>query len=109
MKKRDKQLEEDVKLFAECCSDLKKPIAELSKKYPLNMIHSALMEVGLRMSVLNLGNENTMAIFETIMSNLGSFGTLIDQDTRAMRERGEDELDAIENWEYNFNISKTIH
>jgi len=26
-----------------------------------------------------------------------------------MRERGEDELDAIENWEYNVNISKTIH
>jgi len=109
MKNKDKQLEEDVKLFAECCSDLKEPIAQLSKKYPMNMISSALMEVGLRMSLLNLGNENTMAIFETIMSNLGGFGTLIDQDTRAMRERGENELDAIENWEYNVNISKTIH
>ena len=109
MKKKDKELEEDVKLFAECCSDLKEPIAQLSKKYPMNMISSALMEVGLRMSLLNLGNENTMAIFETIMSNLGGFGTLIDQDTRAMRERGDNELDAIENWEYNVNISKTIH
>ena len=109
MKKKNKQLEEDVKLFAECCSDLKEPIAELSKKYPLNMIHSALMEVGLRMSLLNVGNENTMMIFETIMGNLGGFGTLINEDTRAMRERGEDELDAIENWEYNVNISKTIH
>ena len=109
MKKKDKELEEDVKLFAECCSDLKEPIAQLAKKYPMNMISSALMEVGLRMSLLNLGNENTMAIFETIMSNLGGFGTLIDQDTRAMRERGENELDAIENWEYNVNISKTIH
>jgi len=50
-----------------------------------------------------------MMIFETIMGNLGGFGTLINEDTRAMRERGEDELDAIENWEYNVNISKTIH
>ena len=43
MKKKDKQLENDVKLFADCCADLKEPIAELSKKYPINMIHSALM------------------------------------------------------------------
>jgi len=67
------------------------------------------MEVGLRMSLLSVGTENTMVIFETIMGNLGGFGALVDQDTRAMRERGEDDLDAIENWEYNVNISKTIH
>ena len=109
MKKKDKQLREDVKLFADCCADLKEPIAELSKKYPINMIHSALMEVGLRMSMLSMGTENTMAIFETIMSNLGGYGTLIDEDTHATRARGDDEMNAIENWEYNVNISKTIH
>tara|TARA_R110000787_G_scaffold88702_2_gene188182 strand:- start:10439 stop:10768 length:330 start_codon:yes stop_codon:yes gene_type:complete len=109
MSKKNNELRGDAKLFIECCADLKQPVAELSKKYPINMIHSALMEVGLRMSVLSIGNENTMAIFETIMSNLGGFGALIQEDTRAMRERGEDEIDAIENWEYNVNISKTIH
>ena len=56
------QIEMD-KIFRECIEDMKKPITDLSKKYPTPLINGAMIELGLRMMLMEAGTTNTLHMF----------------------------------------------
>ena len=39
-------------MFTKCIEEMREPITELSKKYPVYIINSAMLELGLRMLLM---------------------------------------------------------
>ena len=97
------------KLFTDCLDDLKKPIADLCRKYPIAVVESALIEMGMRMILTSAGSLPALHMLSVCVQNATSIGHLIEKDLASMREEGQ-EPDALEDWMYNANITgKTIH
>ena len=96
------QIEMD-KLFRECIEDMKKPISDLSKKYPTPLINGAIIELGLRMMLMDSGTTNTLHMFSSTVAAILEKGPLVEA---FVDERDVDEFD----WLKNGNLIKpTIH
>jgi hypothetical protein len=92
------------KIFQECIEDMRKPITELSKKYPTPLINEVMIELGLRMMLINSGTTNTLHMFSSTIAVILEKGPLIE----ALRETGN-EIDEY-GWVKRGNLTKpTIH
>ena len=91
------------KLFYQCIEDMKKPITALAEKYPTHLINGAMIELGLRMMLINSGTVNTLHMFSSTVAAILEKGPLVE----AYADRhGIDEFD----WLKNGNLIKpTIH
>jgi hypothetical protein len=98
-----KNQEEMDKLFHECIEDMRKPITDLAKKYPTLLINGAMIELGVRMMLMNVGTTNTLHMFSSTVAAILETGPLI--------ETFADEHDKNEfDWLKNGNLVKqTIH
>ena len=91
------------KIFQECIEDMRKPITELSKKYPTPLINGAMIELGLRMMLMDSGTTNTLHMFSSTVASILEKGPLIDA---LLDEHDVNEYD----WLKNGNLLKqTIH
>ena len=91
------------KIFQECIEDMRKPIVELSKKYPTHLINGAMIELGLRMMLMDSGTTNTLHMFSSTVAAILEKGPLVEA---FVDERDIDEFD----WLKNGNLIKpTIH
>ena len=66
------------KLFRQCIEDMKKPITDLSKKYPTPLINRAMLELGLRMMLMDSGTTNTLHMFSSTVAAILEKGPLVD-------------------------------
>ena len=91
------------KLFYQCIEDMKKPITALAEKYPTSLINGAMIELGLRMMLINSGTINTLHMFSSTVAAILEKGPLVE----AYADRHDlDEFD----WLKNGNLLKpTIH
>ena len=91
------------KLFHQCIEDMKKPITDLADKYPTPLINGAMIELGLRMMLINSGTINTLHMFSSTVAAILEKGPLVE----AFADRHDlDEFD----WLKNGNLIKpTIH
>ena len=91
------------KLFQECIEDMRKPITDLAKKYPTHLINGAMIELGLRMMLMDSGTSNTLHMFSSTVAAILEKGPLVEA---LSNEHDIDELD----WRKNGNLTKpTIH
>jgi|TARA_R100000781_G_scaffold114803_1_gene86999 hypothetical protein len=96
-------------MFKECIEEMRKPLANMSDKYPLEIITSSLIELGLRMSMIQGGTYYTIRVFANIMDNLATFGQMIEKDLQSMVEEGQ-QPNAFDDWQYSTTKpKKTIH
>ena len=90
-------------IYQESIEDMRKPIVELSKKYPTHLINGAMIELGLRMMLMDSGTTNTLHMFSSTVASILKKGPLIDA---LLDEHDVNEYD----WLKNGNILKqTIH
>ena len=91
------------KLFQECIEEMRKPITDLSKKYPTPLINGAMIELGLRMMLMDSGTTNTLHMFSSTVAAILEKGPLVE----ALSDKHDiDEFD----WLKNGNLIKpTIH
>ena len=104
MKKRTREEE----LFMSCIDELNVPIGQLSNKYRLEVMNSSLIELGLRMAMIQGGTFYSIRVFSNIMDNLATFGQMIEKDLQAMASEGH-KPDPFEDWKYSNATKKTIH
>ena len=98
-----KNQEEMNKLFEQCIADMRKPITELAKKYPTPLINGAMIELGLRMMLMDSGTTNTLHMFSSTVAAILEKGPLVEA---LSNEHDIDEFD----WLKNGNLLKpTIH
>jgi len=91
------------KMFRECIEEMRKPITELAKKYPTPLINGAMIELGLRMMLMDSGTTNTLHMFSSTVATILEKGPLVESFTDKHRL---DEFD----WLKNGNLLKpTIH
>ena len=91
------------KLFYQCIEDMKKPITDLAEKYPVSLINGAMIELGLRMMLINSGTVNTLHMFSSTIATILEKGPLIEE---LPDEHDLDEYD----WLKNGNLVKpTMH
>jgi len=66
------------KMFRECIEEMRKPITELAKKYPTPLINGAMIELGLRMMLMDSGTTNTLHMFSSTVATILEKGPLVD-------------------------------
>ena len=98
--KKNNKLEEQ---FAKCIEDMRKPIVELSKYYPMNVINSAMIELGLRMLLMSNGTTATLHMFSHAVVAILEKGPLVEAFTK------ENELDEVDWLENGSLIKPTLH
>ena len=103
---RRKETEKD-RMFMECISLMRDSIEKMSDKYPLEVVNSALIELGLRMSMIQGGSYHTIRIFAGIMNNIATFGQLMERDIAESIKAGRNP-DPFDDWEYTAT-KKTLH
>ena len=103
---RRKETEKD-RMFMECISLMRDSIEKMSEKYPLEVVNSALIELGLRMSMIQGGSYHTIRIFAGIMNNIATFGQLMERDIAESIKAGITP-DPFDDWEYTAT-KKTLH
>ena len=98
-----KNQEEMNKIFQECIEEMRKPITDLAKKYPTPLINGAMIELGLRMMLMDSGTTNTLHMFSSTVAAILEKGPLVE----SFADRQDlDEFD----WLKNGNLLKpTIH
>ena len=101
-----KETEKD-KMFMECIGLMRESIEKMSDKYPLEVVNSALIELGLRMSMIQGGSYHTIRIFAGVMHNISTFGQLMERDIAESIRAGA-EPDPFDDWEY-YGTKKTLH
>jgi hypothetical protein len=91
------------KIFQQCIEEMRKPITELAKKYPTHLINGAMIELGLRMMLMDSGTVNTLHMFSSTIATILEKGPLIEE---LPDEHDLDEYD----WLKNGNLVKpTMH
>ena len=66
------------KIFQECIEEMRKPITDLAKKYPTPLINGAMIELGLRMMLIDSGTTNTLHMFSSTVATILEKGPLVD-------------------------------
>ena len=102
-----KKLNEKDKMFMECISLMRESIEKMSDKYPLEIVNSALIELGLRMSMIQGGSYHTIRIFAGVMHNIATFGQLMEKDIAESIKAGL-KPDPFDDWEFS-GTKKTLH
>ena len=100
-----KETEKD-KMFMECINLMRGSIEKMSDKYPLEVVNSALIELGLRMSMIQGVSYHTIRIFAGAMNNIATFGQLMERDIAESIKAGL-EPNPFDDWEY--SGKKTLH
>ena len=93
-----KETEKD-KMFMECIGLMRDSIERMSDKYPLEVVNSALIELGLRMSMIQGGSYHTIRIFAGVMHYISTFGQLIEKDIAETLKAGQEPA-PFDDWEY---------
>ena len=89
--------------FAKCIEEMRPSILELGKKYPLDLVNSAMLELGLRMLLMRTGTSHTLHMFSSTVAAILEKGPLVE----AFLESNElDEVDWLENGSL---IKPTLH
>ena len=101
-----KETEKD-KMFMECIGLMRDSIEKMSEKYPLEIVNSALIELGLRMSMIQGGSYHTIRIFAGVMHNIATFGQLMEKDIAESIKAGL-KPDPFDDWEFS-GTKKTLH
>ena len=101
-----KETEKD-RMFMECIGLMRDSIEKMSDKYPLEVVNSALIELGLRMSMIQGGSYHTIRIFSSAMNNVATFGQLMEKDIAESLKSGL-EPNPFDDWEYS-GTKKTLH
>jgi hypothetical protein len=101
-----KETEKD-KMFMECIGLMRDSIERMSDKYPLEVVNSALIELGLRMSMIQGGSYHTIRIFAGVMHNIATFGQLMEKDIAESIKAGL-KPDPFDDWEFS-GTKKTLH
>tara|TARA_R110002051_G_scaffold24687_2_gene61055 strand:+ start:371 stop:667 length:297 start_codon:yes stop_codon:yes gene_type:complete len=90
-------------MFTQCIEEMRLPILELGKKYPIDMINSAMIELGLRMLLMRVGTTQTLHMFSSTVAALLEKGPLVNEFV------GDKELDETD-WLKNGSLTKpTLH
>jgi len=103
MKKRKlgEHIAED--MFTKCIEEMREPITELSKKYPVDIINSAMLELALRMLLMRTGTTSTLHMFSSAVATILEKGPLVEAYTR------DNELDEVDWLENGSLIKPTLH
>ncbi len=105
MRKETKKEKDE--MFMECIGLMRETIEKMSDKYPLEVVNSALIELGLRMSMIQGGSCHTIRKFAGIMHNIATCGQLMEKDIAEAIRSGE-KPDPFDDWEYS-GTKKTLH
>ena len=100
-----KETEKD-RMFMECIGLMRDSIERMSDKYPLEVVNSALIELGLRMSMIQGGSYHTIRIFAGVMHNIATFGQLMEKDIAESIKAGL-KPDPFDDWEFS-GTTKTL-
>ncbi len=66
------------KIFQECIEEMRKPIMDLAKKYSTPLINGAMIELGLRMMLMDSGTTNTLHMFSSTVAAILEKGPLVE-------------------------------
>ena len=66
------------RLVADCIGDMKEPIVQLAKKYPAEIINGAMLELSLRMILLQHGSRQALHMLAATTANLLEKGPMIE-------------------------------
>ena len=98
MRKETKK--EKDKMFIECIGLMRETIEKMSEKYPLEVVNSALIELGLRMSMIQGGSYHTIRKFAGIMHNIATCGQLMEKNIAKIIETGQEPDPFDDDWGY---------
>ena len=98
MRKETKK--EKDKMFIECIGLMRDSIEKMSEKYPLEVVNSALIELGLRMSMIQGGSCHTIRKFAGIMHNIATLGQLMEKDITETIKAGQEPNPFDDDWGY---------
>ena len=90
-------------MFTKCIEEMREPITELSKKYPVDIINSAMLELALRMLLMRTGTTSTLHIFSSAVATILEKGPLVEAFTQ------DNELDEVDWLENGSLIKPTLH
>ena len=90
-------------MFTKCIEEMREPITELSKKYPVDIINSAMLELALRMLLMRTGTTSTLHMFSSAVATILEKGPLVEAFTQ------DNELDEIDWLENGSLIKPTLH
>ena len=90
-------------MFTKCIEEMREPITELSKKYPVDIINSAMLELALRMLLMRTGTTSTLHMFSSAVATILEKGPLVETFGK------DNELDEVDWLENGTLIKPTIH
>ena len=90
-------------MFTKCIEEMREPITELSKKYPVDIISSAMLELALRMLLMRTGTTSTLHMFSSAVATILEKGPLVEAFTQ------DNELDEVDWLENGSLIKPTLH
>jgi hypothetical protein len=90
-------------MFTKCIEEMREPITELSKKYPVDIINSAMLELALRMLLMRTGTMSTLHMFSSAVATILEKGPLVEAFGQ---DNALDEVDWLENGSL---IKPTLH
>ena len=90
-------------MFTKCIEEMREPITELSKKYPVDIINSAMLELALRMLLMRTGTTSTLHMFSSAVATILEKGPLVEAFAQ------DNELDEVDWLENGTLIKPTIH
>tara|TARA_R100001163_G_C5056084_1_gene192501 strand:- start:15 stop:326 length:312 start_codon:yes stop_codon:yes gene_type:complete len=90
-------------MFTKCIEEMREPITELSKKYPVDIINSAMLELALRMLLMRTGTTSTLHMFSSAVATILEKGPLVEAFTQ------DNELDEVDWLENGSLIKPTLH
>ena len=90
-------------MFTKCIEEMREPITELSKKYPVDIINSAMLELALRMLLMSTGTTSTLHMFSSAVATILEKGPLVEAFTQ------DNELDEVDWLENGSLIKPTLH
>ena len=90
-------------MFTKCIEEMREPITELSKKYPVDIINSAMLELALRMLLMRTGTTSTLHMFSSAVATILEKGPLVEAFGQ------DNELDEVDWLENGTIIKPTLH
>jgi hypothetical protein len=90
-------------MFTKCIEEMREPITELSKKYPVDIINSAMLELALRMLLMRTGTMSTLHMFSSAVATILEKGPLVEAFGQ------DNELDEVDWLENGTLIKPTVH
>ena len=90
-------------MFTKCIEEMREPITELSKKYPVDIINSAMLELALRMLLMRTGTTSTLHMFSSAVATILEKGPLVEAFTQ------DNELDEVDWLDNGALIKPTLH